>query len=121
MTRGSVNLPAIKALLAWPLLLAAFTSGAAAFDYARPMMNPNYHYQEIPSHLTPACQVMVKSQPFQQYGITSDDLLYCHLPYNWSRFPSDSCACALNVGGVKVLRAGMVVWRPSTWWYARPW
>lgn len=110
----------MKTVVVSCFLLSAFASGAAAFDEARPMMNPWYHFQEIPSHLAPACQVMVKSGP-PQYGVSSDDLFYCHLPYNWSRFPSDSCACSLNVGGVKVLRAGMVVWRPSTWWYARRW
>ena len=124
MRRRSVDpMAALKPmLLACPLLLAGIVASAAGgFDYAKPMINPRYLAPEIPSFLAPACQVVVKTPVPPQYGVTSDDLLYCELPRYSSRFPSDVCACAFHIGGVKVLRPGRVVWRPSSWGYVVPW
>jgi hypothetical protein len=98
-------------------LIGASPSRAGGFDEARPMINPRYLKPDISYDLWPACQVMVKKPVRPQFGVTSDDLLYCELPRHNTRFPSDRCACALDVGGVRVLHDGMVVWRPRSWWY----
>ena len=117
-TRPSVRWMAAGALLACASLLAAATpSAAGGWDEARTMINPDYVNPEIPAHLSPACQVLVKNPVEPQFGVTSDDIMYCELPYYASRFPSDRCACTAQVGGAKQLLAGMVVWRPANWKY----
>jgi len=91
--------------------LADITSGVAAdFTEALPLFNRHYLVPEIAGYLWPSCQIMVHTPVPRQFGVTSDDLLYCELPQSW--FPSDRCTCAHTVGGVRTVRSGMVVWRP---------
>lgn len=118
---GAMSLKAL--LLACVVHLGMIGMGAAGeIDEARPMVNPHYAWPDHSWHLYPACQVQVKTPGPARYGVTSDDLLYCELPFGASRFPSDPCACTIRVGGVKVVRSGMVVRRPNSWGYTtRPW
>jgi hypothetical protein len=123
MTHRSIGATVTALLVAAIVHVAAMgTSVAGEIDEARPMVNPHYVWPDWSWHLYPACQVQVKTPGPARYGVTSDDLLYCELPWNASRFPSDPCACTLTVGGVKVVRNGMVVRRPTSWGYTtRPW
>jgi hypothetical protein len=123
MTYRSIGATLTSLLVAVLFQMAATGTGAAGeIDEARPMVNPHYVWPDWSWHLYPACQVQVKTPGPARYGVTSDDLLYCELPTHASRFPSDSCACTLTINGVRVVRSGMVVRRPTSWGYVtRPW
>jgi len=119
-TMKAVRLAATLALAVTANLAGVGLSPAGDFNEALPLFNRHYAVPEIPGNLWPSCQVMVHTPVPRQFGVTSDDLLYCELPQSW--FPSDRCTCALTVGGVRSVRAGMVVWRPrlGPYWVGAP-
>ena len=91
---------------------------AGTIDEARPEVNPFYlaPFPENPWGHVPACQVIVKAA-FAVGAVTPDDLYYCRLPPEASRHASDPCSCVVRTGDARVLRHGMVVWRPQ--WYLK--
>jgi hypothetical protein len=116
MARRDVRSATWALLLAGACSLACVTSGAAGgIEDATSLINPSYLDPEISAHLRASCQVIVKTPLPPQYGVTSDDLLYCDLPRYASRFPSDRCACTARVAGARIPLNGSVVWRPANW------
>jgi hypothetical protein len=119
MARGWIRAAsAIILLLACALPSDAVRPAAAGpYDVARPLFNPLYFppWPEGPWAHVPSCQVLVRTGTATQAAVTPDDIWFCELPPYASRRPSDPCACVLPVAGAKVVRSGMVVWRPE-WW-----
>jgi hypothetical protein len=122
MARGGMGAASAIALLvlACALHLAAVKPAAAGpYDVALPLFNPRYlpPGPEGPWGHVPSCQVLVRTGIAAQAAVTPDDIRYCELPPYASRRASDPCACVLPFARPKVVRSGMVVWRPAWWGY----